>query len=64
VSRRRRKVAIAPRSRADVPEPGGRDLRPSLADPITGSCYDEAEDLLHVYAFLTGRGCIHAYRLK
>ncbi len=63
-SRGKKKIAIAPRSRTDVPEPGRKDPRPSLANPITGSCYDESQNVLYVYTFLTSRGCIHAYRLK
>lgn len=60
----RKKIAVTPRSRANVDPPAGKDFRPSLANCITGSCFDEEESLLYVYTFLTGRGCIDAYRVK
>jgi hypothetical protein len=60
----RGKLAIMPRSRADVLPPGEAPRRPSLPNYITGSCFDEEKSLLYVYTFLTGKGRIDAYRLK
>ncbi len=59
-----RRLALGPCSRTRVERPGVKEDRPSLANCVTGSCFDEEERLLYVYTFLTGRGCIDAYRLK
>jgi len=59
-----KKIAIMPHSRTKVLQPWGEEPPPSLSDAITGSCFDDETKLLYVYAFLSSRGCIHAYRLK
>jgi hypothetical protein len=64
VAQRRKPLALLPRSRRDVDPPGEIERRPSLPNHITGSCFDPEENLLYLYTFLTGKGCIDAYRLK
>ncbi len=57
-------MSLPPHSRANVAPPGEREARPSLANDITGSCWDGEGQVLYVRTSLTGKGYIDAYRLQ